>query len=552
MSESNEAKLLKSLIWSTKEFPLAEFVEKYPLPQVVCVEVGFFGDNESTTLSGGQVLTLHSLQQTTKVVCESPFDGIVVIPLHCPLKFRVLSKDCDLASITAEQLSTVYRSIKYIRVVKAQSKNNSEESLEVDDILKVLSLDTAKGLIKCRKTSGRQNVSIPLNCDALFSPLLDPGDHTLAEVKDRFGFPAKVYLSDKSRRHSSCRNDSSSMSVSSLGTLTVYDEIEDCVVISTTLCDTKHDKVCLQIPKDLQITVVVAEGFMSGDETYQRVVKTLDQSLNRTSLKDFENLDVYEHLDVVKNSARSVSSSSVEKGSARVEKLVMEHRSNQFTPGPSPKLPPRRPLKPSPPTPHPSWAPRIPPKPSPKPASNQPPTSGSTVLKRLKSLNRTFKPPDWLHMMNRSRMKSEGDEPEYVEPETKCSDTYEDTGNYTDLDQNYQSADNIYQEPLAEAPQGRAAKPPSMPPPPVPRSNKDQIYETLSRIPHDLSPMTTTEVGEVLTYLGMECYVIKFADEMIDGEMLQSMDQESLESLDVTKFHTKKLLKFVGGWRPNV
>ena len=551
MSESNEAKLLKSLIWSTKEFPLAEFVEKYQLPQVVCVEVGFFGDNESTTLSGGQVLTLHSLQQTTKVVCESPFDGVVVIPLHCPLKFRVLPKDCDHASVTAEQLSTVYRAIKYIRVVKGQrSKNNTEESLDVDDILMVRSLDTARGLIKCTNVASRQNVSIPLNCDALFSPLLDPGDHTLAEVKKRFGFPAKVYLSDKDRRGSSCCNDSSSMSVSSLGTLTVYDEIEDCVVISTTLCDTKHDKVCLRIPKDLQITVVVAEGFMSGDETYQRVVKTLDQSLNKTSLKDFENLDVYEHLDVVKNSAPCVSSTSVERGSARVEKLVMEHRSSQFTPGPSPKLPPRMPSKPSPPALDPSWAPIIPPKPSPKPPRNQPPTSGSTVVKRLKSL-KALKSP-WLPM-NKNRNKSEGDEPEYVEASTKCSDIYEDTENYMALDQNYQSTDNIYQEPLAEAPQGRV-KPPSIPPPPppAPRSNKEQIYEAIARIPRDLSPLTTTEVGKALTYLGMECYVIKFANEMIDGEMLQSIDEESLESLDVNKFHIKKLLKFIRGWRPNV
>ena len=41
-----------------------------------------------------------------------------------------------------------------------------------------------------------------------------------------------------------------------------------------------------------------------------------------------------------------------------------------------------------------------------------------------------------------------------------------------------------------------------------------------------------------------------FENELIDGTMLVSMDQESLESLGVKPFHCKKLLDFIGGWRP--
>jgi hypothetical protein len=41
-----------------------------------------------------------------------------------------------------------------------------------------------------------------------------------------------------------------------------------------------------------------------------------------------------------------------------------------------------------------------------------------------------------------------------------------------------------------------------------------------------------------------------FENELIDGTMLVSMDQESLESLGVKQFHCKKLLDFIRGWRP--
>jgi hypothetical protein len=50
----------------------------------------------------------------------------------------------------------------------------------------------------------------------------------------------------------------------------------------------------------------------------------------------------------------------------------------------------------------------------------------------------------------------------------------------------------------------------------------------------------------------MGAYVETFENELIDGTMLMTLDQESLESLDVQIFHCKKLLRFIGGWRPNV
>jgi hypothetical protein len=97
-------------------------------------------------------------------------------------------------------------------------------------------------------------------------------------------------------------------------------------------------------------------------------------------------------------------------------------------------------------------------------------------------------------------------------------------------------------------------QPPSLPtnimPVPTPEQ-KEEIYEAISKYPTDLSSLSITDVSALLNYLGMGKYVETFEAELIDGAMLASMDKESLESLNLIPFHVTKLMKFIGGWRPN-
>jgi hypothetical protein len=84
-----------------------------------------------------------------------------------------------------------------------------------------------------------------------------------------------------------------------------------------------HFKVCLNVPTTLDITITVAEGFLRGDKTYQRIVKTLDKQLNRTNLKAFDDLDVYEHMDAVKK--RMEEMVFIEEASTEVVERAREH-----------------------------------------------------------------------------------------------------------------------------------------------------------------------------------------------------------------------------------
>ena len=80
----------------------------------------------------------------------------------------------------------------------------------------------------------------------------------------------------------------------------------------------------------------------------------------------------------------------------------------------------------------------------------------------------------------------------------------------------------------------------------------EEMYQAIAKYPTDLSKLTVTEVSRLLHNLGMGNYAEMFAEEMVDGDMLNSMNAENLQSLNLSPFHIKKLLKFVGGWRPNV
>ena len=80
----------------------------------------------------------------------------------------------------------------------------------------------------------------------------------------------------------------------------------------------------------------------------------------------------------------------------------------------------------------------------------------------------------------------------------------------------------------------------------------EEMYQAIAKYPTDLSKLTVTEVSRLLHSLGMGNYAEMFAEEMVDGDMLSSMNAENLQSLNLSPFHITKLLKFVGGWRPNV
>jgi hypothetical protein len=113
------------------------------------------------------------------------------------------------------------------------------------------------------------------------------------------------------------------------------------------------------------------------------------------------------------------------------------------------------------------------------------------------------------------------------------------------------SLPSIHSIPLPSTPQTTKPPPPlPIKPPPQTKEDKQAIYEAISRFPQDLLGLGVADVSRLLGHLNLSDYVQTFENELIDGTMLVSLNQESLESLGVKAFHCKKLLDFIGGWRP--
>ena len=70
-------------------------------------------------------------------------------------------------------------------------------------------------------------------------------------------------------------------------------------------------------------------------------------------------------------------------------------------------------------------------------------------------------------------------------------------------------------------------------------------------IPKDLASLSVQGVGRILASLNMACYINKFQEEQIDGQMLMELDEGELKSLNLKPFHVVKLVKVISGWRPN-
>ncbi|CAB4025865.1 Hypothetical predicted protein [Paramuricea clavata] len=473
MSVSQEYRLAQSLVWSDQEFSLAEFVKRYELPQVVLVVDGYCGDNERTTFSSGLILTLHSMNTASKIVCQLPHSNAVVVPTSCPLKADMIPMDCRDTKLTAHQLSTTYQKIKYVRLIDVGSiwNNNSLDTLKINDILQIKKIDSKSTVIRCKNLTSAQDVSILIDSTAVFVPLLDSNTYNLAEIQKKFGLPAKVRFSDKraERRLRSVpgkrKPSTSSTYLSDLGQMTAIEEIQESDVIATTTCSNLEEKVCLNVPTTLDITITVAEGFLKGDETYQRVVKTLDKQFNRTNLKSFDDLDVYEHMDTVRKTMEEMvffedaSTEVVERArehSQRVERRKSK-RLSWFEWPPRPHLRRRESAKQKAP---PEGLPTAGQKPDPKPdkkSKNIKLRSLYSTLRRKQSSNKT--PSNESHSSAHNYEKptdrpvQDHDGIDHIYEETASQNLDSEDNNYTDLDTTYTPVrPRLYETYKTEAP----------------------------------------------------------------------------------------------------
>ena len=69
----------------------------------------------------------------------------------------------------------------------------------------------------------------------------------------------------------------------------------------------------------------------------------------------------------------------------------------------------------------------------------------------------------------------------------------------------------------------------------------------------EIAMMGQAEIGRLLTKLNLQRYIECFAKELINGTLLLELEEETLHhDLGMTRFESRKLYKYVLGWRPNI
>ena len=299
MSALSEDELADSLTWSEQSFSLNEFVDEYPLPQVVRVVRGHDGGEDSATLGYGEVLTLHALRETQMLASEDKRGRPVAIRLDCPYKVQVLPQASDgkYKRCGVEDLLLLYPKVKFLQVIGAHyGTADNLESMNIGDLVEIVSIEKRQKRVKVRNPEMSEHIILSLDCSAEFRPLLDWKSYSVKDLKNHFSFPTRVRFIVGNESS----NDETLGLISKVSDFNVLREFREVLVITTTTSSCVDLKFCYEIPKDLEVKVKVPEGFLCGDRHYKEVVAALSKRFDVSRFMNTHLLEICKRSDVIK------------------------------------------------------------------------------------------------------------------------------------------------------------------------------------------------------------------------------------------------------------
>lgn len=283
---------LNKLEWSTTSFRVGVFLTRFPLPQVVKVIEGFYGDDEESSLGADQVLTLHVLKSTDKIVGRDYRGKEVNIPLNCSSKVEVRPSNLKDVYESVEELCSAFPN--HVRVSQGYySAAKDEEILNVGDKLRLKSVEKSKKFgerLVCVNQNG-QTIELPRDCVAGFQPLADGKEYYLAEVAAQFALPLYVQFVDPpvvgDKQSGSQENEG--VFNSALGSIYLEKRYSENMVIAST---TSKDglRTVVTFPQDIDIRIAVCEGLLQNSRNYAEICRNLNNGVDLTKLS---RIDVY-------------------------------------------------------------------------------------------------------------------------------------------------------------------------------------------------------------------------------------------------------------------
>ena len=524
--------MLDNLIWSDIEYRLFEFVDRFPLPQIVKVQEGYYGPTEDSCIGAEQVLTLHCVKTTEKVLARDRKKRELHIPLNCSQKVELRPADFRGIYETVEEISRI--PTRFVRVTQGYYLEEEAVSVNPGDKLEVIRVEHGiGGKEDCVlfRTEERNPLRLPFSVSAGFQSLLDGREYYLKELlTSSLKLPVYFQFTDPP---SITRRSGENIFNTSLGVLSLEKVYQD----STVICSTKEGNVrtVVNCPKHLPITINVARGALSDDKDYVRICRFFHDGVSLLKIENMELQNIYASRDTIRE----------------YEYLIDEPAA------PAPPVPPRDSSSDG--------------------SSSQVPEADNTNQQDSDDDSHEYLYID----------EAEFDKSKPSQESKKDSAAALPPGNSSQgmIDQDINSNktvpnddDDVYLE-VAEnndtTPIQKPAKPPRKPkvepkksmdenkpevksaPPPIkpkpPSVKKKPSLEHNKEtfvVPNDLSQMSISEVTQFLRHFHFERYVEIFADNDVDGDLLVSLNEEELQALGMSAFECKKIARLIGGWRP--
>ncbi|XP_028407364.1 uncharacterized protein LOC114529988 [Dendronephthya gigantea] len=556
---------LDKLKWDTESLVLARLLDKHTLPKIVRVTEGFYGESDDSTLCNGTILCLHSVQSGEMVHGRLNWGKgkDILIPLDCRTKVEIRPTNLKDVYESVEELCSV--SPKYVRVSQGcYSEPSGDVLLEVGDKLQLKGVNKKQDTLICFDQH-RQKIELPKDTVAGFQPLTDGKEYYLSDVVKKFKMPLNVQFVRcigedlRSAIESPCQPYQA----------VCLDKVSNETVVTATSIRANGKHNLIQFSRDLNVGLSVCEETFTASENFPNLSKIFNKGREETET------NAYEYIDPA---------------------TIMEIRPTKAA-KPAPNPPPKRP-KPTIPLPKPKTQKKTTVHTEPDPiyeeirsedkhsefqgagndstytaldptyvsnqkygelivvqklapsTNNQPEilahpkmADGATALLiRLPPSSEVEGPPPLIPRRSQGDLKIKKDH------QIECFSVSPDAPHGPKSP--HLSLNNLADPHISLQTTGKSVA--SQEPAVTTEQEKEEIYEAIAKYPLDLSGLNVEAVGKLLVCLQMEKYVEIFKEEMIDGRMLSDMDKESLQSLNVSPFHVKKLLNFIGGWRPKL
>ncbi|XP_031551523.1 uncharacterized protein LOC116288820 [Actinia tenebrosa] len=539
--EIDETISVDNLTWSSEEFTLSDFVDKFPLPQIVKVQEGYYGPDEDSCLGADQILFLHAVKHTEKVQARDRRKRFLHIPLNCSQKIELRPSNLkDVYESVGEVAKIIHNFPKFVRVTQGfYSMDGDNVSINPGDKLKLLRIVPGEQddylIVENQDRTGFP-IRIPISAQAGFQPLVDGREYYLKEATSMTPIPFFFQFIDPPQLNAT---GEPSVFNSTLGVLRVEKTYQDATVICTTKEGT--NRTVVSCPKQLQITVAAASGALIGDSNYVRVCRFFHDGVSLKRIENMEAYNVFASRDTIREYVYDV-----------------------------PKVPP------SPTTPDEFVVPVVPKQ------RHKEKVKQMNSLEDEDALSEDYDSDECHDYTYIDDKKVEGwakDSFDYnsfkrsFDGESRDESTDEPSGqnavaSYIEMDKAEIKNGILYLE---------NPKPPPVGPKPVipgktqgKRESTVDTEHTASAAPSstktergpktnplgipinsdDLNSLNIDGVSRFLEQHRLPEFVEAFKYNQIDGEMLVSLDLDMMEALGMNPFQRKKLKKLVDGWRP--